>query len=326
MHATVVIPTLGASAFLQRCLDAVAAQRHPSFDVVVVVNGPRGIEARGAVVAIGTNRGFAVAANAGARLARGAYVAFLNDDAEPEPDWLGESIACLARHPRACAAASRVLRSDDPRVLDGAGDVLTRSLKAYRRGFGESEAGRYLAEEQVFGPSGTAALWRVDAFVALGGFDEAMFAYYEDVDLALRARLRGHECWYAPRAVVRHVGGATAAADWAELAAFHSVVNRWRTIVKSVPGAAFIRLLPAVVAGEAVAAARVAAAGHGSTLLRAYGRVLRSLPAMLALRRAERSARMVGTHTFLRLLEGTFPPLGISVARLVRPHGAHSPA
>src|SRR5439155_4932517 len=102
------------------------------------------------VVSLAGRAGFGAAINAGAAAARGEYLALLNDDAEPAEDWLEELVACARRHPRAASIASKVLRRDDPWLLDGAGDALTFSLKAYRRGLGERDEGQYEEEEQVF--------------------------------------------------------------------------------------------------------------------------------------------------------------------------------
>src|SRR5437762_2070376 len=123
----------------------------------------------------------------------------------------------------ACAALrGQTFQDFETIVADDASENGT--VKLVRAEFPEVQVVEHA--EQVFSASGTACLWRTSAFRALGGFDESFFAYYEDVDLGFRARLAGFECWYAPRAVALHEGGATTGADWAQFEALHAVRNR----------------------------------------------------------------------------------------------------
>lgn len=288
-RVSVVIPTSGGRALLGRCVASLRAQRFRDFETIVVDNAPRAEAAPVQrrlpdvqVVRLERDVGFAAAANAGARAAAGDLLAFLNDDVEVDPGWLAELVACLERHPHAASVAPKVLRSDDMRVLDGAGDGMTLALKAYRRGQGRRDDGSYEIEEQVFSASGTACLWRGEAFRSLGGFDGSFFAYYEDVDLGFRARRAGYECWYTPRAVAVHRGSATAAPRWREFESGYAVRNRWATIVKNAPVQWAARNAHWIVAGELLSLARAASAGDLGLVLRAYADVARAAGALRA--------------------------------------------
>jgi glycosyltransferase involved in cell wall biosynthesis len=91
---SVVIPTMGRNADLERCLEAVAAQTHPSFDVIVVDNSSgdpatREIaEKAGARYVHENRRGLCRARNRGALVSSAVVVAYLDDDSVPEPSWL----------------------------------------------------------------------------------------------------------------------------------------------------------------------------------------------------------------------------------------------
>src|SRR5262249_47615647 len=283
---SVVIPNRDGKAVLGRCLASLAEQTLRDFEVIVVDNGStdgsgelvRESFPEVRLVELDGNRGFAGGANSGAEVARGSSIAFLNNDTEADRTWLAELSACLERHPRAASAASKVLRLDDPRVLDGAGDAMTRSLKAYRRGQGELDDGQFDREEQVFSASATACLWRAGDFLRLRGFDADFFAYYEDVELGFRARHAGRECWYAPRAVVYHVGAATSGRRWREFESLFAVRNRWMTIAVNAPAAWLVRNAPAVVLGELVSLARATMRGELRLVLRACRAAVRSPP------------------------------------------------
>jgi hypothetical protein len=286
MSVAVVVPTRGRVDALERCLAALAAQTLAPEETIVVADGAdpgtvalvRDRFPDVTLLELEPARGFGGAVNAGAAQATADALAVLNDDTVARPTWLAELVACAARHPAAASVASKVVRADDEGVLDGCGDCFTVALKAYRRGLGERDRGQYEAEEQVFSASGTACLWRLDAFRAFGGFDETFLAYYEDVDLGLRARLRGEECWYAPRAVVAHEGAATSRADWAAFESFHAVRNRWLMVGRTLPRSWLLRLLPWVVTAELMSLARALAHRELRLVLRAYGDVVRARP------------------------------------------------
>jgi GT2 family glycosyltransferase len=309
VESTVVVPNLNGAHFLEPCLAALAQQTLPPSQVLVIDNGStdgsvefvrrRFPEAR--LLTFVENRGFAAAMNAGITEATARFVAFLNNDAVAEPTWLEELAACLVRHPAAAAATSKLLLANEPGRLDGAGDGLTRSFLPYVRGHGQPDDGRFGDEVEVFGASGAAALWRASVLRQLGGFDERFFAYYEDVDLSFRARLRGYESWYAPRSVVRHTRGGTAG-QHVDFALFHPVKNRWFMIVKDAPTGTVARRLPAIAAGEALFWSRTIRRRSPRALLRAYREVLRRWPELRRDRREIQAARTISSGRLDALL------------------------
>lgn len=319
---SIVIPNVNGASVLEACLASLRKQRFRDYEIVVVDNGSddHSLELLARqfqdvrVVRLSENKGFGKAANIGARASRGAYLAFLNNDTFVDPDWLVELFECLERHPAASSVAAKVMRMDDPATIDGAGDSMTWSLKAYRRGFGE-DADRYLLEAEVFSASATACLWRSEVFFELGGFDESFFAYYEDVDLGFRARLAGYECWYAPGASVLHVGSATARSSWPSFNAFHSVANRWRMIVKNAPLRWLLLNLHSLVTGEVALLARAAASGDARLVLRGYGLAARSFSGLLRERRRFQASRPVTYRTLTAVVDRRFPPLQTSLRR-----------
>jgi GT2 family glycosyltransferase len=302
VEASVVVPNLNGAHFLEPCLTAVAQQTLRPSQVLVVDNGStdasvelvRELFPEARLVTFSENRGFAAAMNAGIAETRADLVAFLNNDAVAEPTWLEELAACVARHPEAAAATSKLL-AHEPGRLDGAGDGLTRSFLPYVRGHDQPDDGRFADEVEVFGASGAAALWRAPVLRELGGFDERFFAYYEDVDLSFRARLRGYEIWYAPRSVVRHTRGGTAG-QHVDFALFHPVKNRWFMIVKDAPTRTVARRFPAIAAGEAFFWGRTIRRRAPRALLRSYREVMRRWPELRRERREIQAARTISSR------------------------------
>jgi GT2 family glycosyltransferase len=155
------------------------------------------------------NRGFCAANNQGIRAARGACIALLNNDAEAEPDWLAELERTLRSGEKVGMAASKILVWEDPGRIDKAGHLIYPDGQNRGRGSGQPDRGQFDQEEEVLWPDGCAAMYRREMLLELGGFDEDFFAYADDAELGLRARIAGWKCLYNPKAVVRHHRGAT---------------------------------------------------------------------------------------------------------------------
>jgi GT2 family glycosyltransferase len=213
----VVIPNWNGRRWLPGCLGALARQTLVPAETIVVDNGSTDgslellaaehPEAR--VVALGRNHGFAVAANRGVAAAGAEAVALINTDVVLTDDWLERMVRALAADPRAAAVASKMVDLADPGVLYDAGDVLRRDGACEQRGRFRPDDGRFDAPGEIFAACAGAALYRREAVLAVGGFDERFFSYLEDVDLGLRLRLAGWVCRYEP-AVARHAGGGSA--------------------------------------------------------------------------------------------------------------------
>jgi GT2 family glycosyltransferase len=309
-RCSVIVANWNGRSDLERCLPALRAQTFIDFEAIVVDNGSSDgslelLEAEFPevrVIALDENRGFAAANNIGIDAARGRNIALLNNDTRVDPAWLAELVECLERHPRAASATSKMLLMQEPDTIDGAGDVLTWTFLPYPRGHREPDRGQYEEEAEVFSASGGAALWRGDILKSLGAFDEAFFAYYEDVDLGFRARLQGLECWYVPTSVVLHHRGATSKGI-AEFELFHPLKNRWFMIMKNAPTRLFVRHLPQILLGDLHWIRRAITNRDSRAALRAYGTVVRSLPRLLRERRKIQRERRLPLDELDRLLE-----------------------
>jgi GT2 family glycosyltransferase len=155
------------------------------------------------------NRGFCAANNQGFAASDTEFVAVLNNDAEAEPDWLEKLASAFDSRPDVGMAASKILVHEDPRRIDKAGHLIYPDGQNRGRGSGELDAGQYDRVEEILWPDGCAAMYRRAMLDQIGGFDEDFFAYADDAELGLRARIAGWKCLYIPDAVVRHHRGAT---------------------------------------------------------------------------------------------------------------------
>jgi GT2 family glycosyltransferase len=319
----IVIVSYNSRPHLARCLEAVRALRTTPHRVVIVDNGSEdgSLDAVRApcgpheVLALGRNTGFAAGSNRGIEhLADCDWIALLNPDAFPEPGWLDALQRAAAEHPEFALLASRQLMAGDPSRLDGAGDVYSVSGLVWRRLFGRPAADAALETEEVFAPCAAAALYRRQALVEAGGFDESFFCYVEDVDLAFRMRLAGHRCLYVPSATVHHVGSAVTGRHSA-FALYHGHRNLVWTWWKNLPAPLVATYLAHHLAMNAATLVHFAARGLLRPVLRAKVDALRGMPRVLRQRRRIQASRRAGSRELRRSMAGGWASLGFGRAR-----------
>nr|MBA3328010.1 glycosyltransferase family 2 protein [Solirubrobacterales bacterium] len=214
--ATVVVPTFRGRERVADCLRALSGQR-PPHAVLVVDDGSADGTADAIrdphpgvrVLALPENVGFARAANAGLRAAETEFVVLLNDDVLVEPEFLAHILAPMQADPAVGMVACLLLQADGD-VVEGLGVEADRALAGFSYGWGLPAArAAELRPDRVLGPSGGGAAYRTGALREVGFLEEALGAYNEDLDLALRLRAAGWSCAAAPDAVARHTGSAT---------------------------------------------------------------------------------------------------------------------
>lgn len=290
-------------SLLQGALTSLAAQSWRDFEVLIVDNsiepgGLDGLDLRGLPEVLclphAGNLGFAAGNNRAAERASGEWLALLNPDATADPGWLASMVDAMARHPGASMFASLQVNMDDPQRLDGAGDCFFGLGFPWRGGYGRPAA-ETPPEGLCFSPCGAGALYRRDAFLAVGGFDEAFFCFGEDTDLAYRLRLQGHHCIFVPVALIHHKGGAVAGRV-SDFSVFHGARNRVWGYVKTTPPLLFWATLPGHVVFTLLVLVRGLMTGRMVATWRGIMSALFDLPRILQQRRAIQSSRTVGSR------------------------------
>jgi len=309
MHArsAVVIPSWNTLDHLPGCLDSLSAQ-DVELELFVVDNGSTDgsleyLRRQGVPhVAMSANVGFAAAVNLGVARTSAAAILVLNADTALEPGCVEALLGALDADPRLGGVQPRILQlqgsPDAPRSVDSArlysaGQALTRDGRAFERGMGEEQRRERPIGGEVFGVCGAACLLRRELFAELGGYDESYFAFYEDVDLNVRARIAGWDFGYVPEAVVWHVGNASWLAGFERPGADNARLvarNRLSTQVKFMPAVS----APRILAVEAGALLRAATQRRFLATLRGKLAALRRLPRLLAERRRLRAAGDLG--------------------------------
>lgn len=290
----VVIPSWNSAGLLPRCLGSLDDQG-VEVELMVVDNGSTDgsleyLEREGVPhVSLPENVGFAAAVNLGAARTGAGTVLALNADTVLEPGCLAPLLDALEADPALAGVQPRILQLEgdagappDPAAacLYSAGQALTRDGRAIETGAGEAQPPRLPAAHEIFGVCGAACLLRRELFTELGGYDETYFAFYEDVDLNVRARVAGWRFAYVPEAVVWHVGNASWQAGFDRPGAENARLvarNRLATQVKFMPATA----IPRILAVEVGALARAATQRRLRATLSGKLAALRRLPRLL---------------------------------------------
>jgi GT2 family glycosyltransferase len=314
----VVIPSWNSAGLLPRCLDSLQAQGR-ELELIVVDNGSGDgslayLQERDIPhLSLPTNVGFAAAVNLGAARTSAPAVLVLNADTALEPGCVDALAAALAADEDLGGVQPRILQlepgggeSVTSARLYSAGQALTRDGRALELAAGEPQSSATLRGGEVFGVCGAACLLRRELFDRVGGYDERYFAFYEDVDLNVRARVAGWRFGYVPEAVVWHVGNASWQAGFQRPGAENARLvarNRLATQLKFMPLAA----APLVALAEFGALLRAASQGRLRATMRGKLEGLRWLRPMLGERRRLRAE---GDPALARRWLGARPPHG----------------
>jgi len=217
---SVIVVSHGRPGLLRRCLTGIGQLCHRNFEVVVIADTPgtRSVEEMGWKARVKLRRfdaaNISAARNAGLAQAAGELVAFIDDDAVPEPGWLDHLTQPF----------------HDPNVSATGGYVIGRNgISLQWRARAVNQLGETLALETPsdapFEPSpppgfvpkteGTNCAFRRDVLARLGGFDPAFRYYLDETDVNLRLAAAGGRTVIVPRALVHHgsAGSATRADD-----------------------------------------------------------------------------------------------------------------
>lgn len=293
----VVVPSWNSRDLLPSLLDSLEDQV-PGLELFVVDNGSTDgtlellREREVAHLALPRNIGFAPAVNLGVRETKAVTILVLNADTVLEPGCVEALAGGLAADPGLGGVQPRLLQLDggargrvESARLYSAGQALTRDGRAIETGAGESQRPELLRSREIFGVCGAACLLRRELFSTLGGYDERYFAFYEDVDLNVRAQIAGWRFRYVPEAVVWHVGNASWSSGFSRPDAENARLvarNRLATQLKFMP----FRAAPRIGMVEVGALLRAARQRRFVATLRGKLGVLPWIPALLRERRS----------------------------------------
>jgi GT2 family glycosyltransferase len=298
-RVAVVIPNWNGAEDLRDCIGSLRLQSGVELEIMVVDNGSTDgsiaflEKERVPHIALPQNLGFAPAVNLGFSATTAEAVVTVNSDTLLEPDALAEMHSVLISDESIGGVQPRILSlargedhdPDDPRALIySLGQALTADGRAREDGIGQAQGKHGFEAREIFGVCGAACMFRRKLVIDTGGYDERYFAFYEDVDLNVRARVAGWTFRLVPSAVIWHVGNATWHAGFDRPDAENARLvarNRIFTQAKFMP----FRSLPRIAAVEVGALFRAIGARRLRLTLAGKGAALIRFPELVRTRR-----------------------------------------
>jgi GT2 family glycosyltransferase len=244
------------------------------------------------VICLEKNTGFSAAVNAGIAAANTPYVALLNNDTEVHPLWLSEIVRAIDDAPQAGSAASKILFYPETESVNSAGDEFSFFGVADQIRLKRGDSNLFNESTYVFSACAAAALYRKQLFETIGWFDEAFFAYQEDVDIGFRAQLAGYRCLFVPKAIVYHKHEMTSSRV-PSLRIYLNDRNKYFVLIKNLPTRLILFCLPLIAAQEAFCFIKALRRGYLGVYFKALKDVWSHFPQMLRNRRYIQTHRVV---------------------------------
>jgi GT2 family glycosyltransferase len=307
---SIVILNWNGEAVLPRCLQAVKNQTFEDYEIIVIDNASEdnamdGIEAHWPgikTIQLKSNLGFAAANNLAAEQARGLWLAFLNNDAFPHPEWLEHLVQAAEKNRGFLFFSSMLIQANNPNLVESAGDILHTSASAWHRDNNNKIEHMPATADQVFSPCAAAGFYDRESFLAAGGFDPDYFSHHEDVDLGFRLRLAGLRCLHVPNAQAAHIGSASFGGE-GYTTVYQTQRNMVWTYFKNMPGGYFWRYLPAHILANCFFLLHYTLNGHAKAVWKAKFDALRGLPKMLKKRKSIQSRRQINADELIKALD-----------------------
>lgn len=276
MKTTVVIPNYNGIEYLKACLDSLRKCIPQDFKIIVVDNGstdgsPEYVTAKYPeiqLIPLSENTGFAAAVNRGIEAANTEYVILLNNDTVADEHFVKALETALDNDEKIFSASAKMIDMHNPDVIDGAGDYYCALGWGFAYGKGKDRDSNCNCRRNIFSACAGAAIYRRDILKDIGMFDEAHFAYLEDVDVGYRGRINGYRNIFEPEAVVLHAGSGSSGSRYNEFKINLSSRNSVYLIWKNMPLLQWVINLPFLITGFGIKTLFFILKGYGGVYIK----------------------------------------------------------
>ena len=222
---SIIIVNYNGKELLQKCLDSLLKVNYDNFEIILVDNNSTDGSVEFItknypsliIIKLDSNKGFAEPNNVAAKISKGKYLLFLNNDTVVTPNFISEMVKVMETDKKIAICQSLLLKPDGS--IDSSGDFIDELGVVYNSKTKIDEI------REVSSAKGASMLVRSDIFKKLGGFDQKFFVTFEDVDLCWRSWILGYRVLIIPASIVYHVGGITIKKLKSEIA-FHGFKNQ----------------------------------------------------------------------------------------------------
>jgi len=222
---SIIIVNYNGKELLQKCLDSLLKVNYDNFEIILVDNNSTDGSVEFItknypsliIIKLDSNKGFAEPNNVAAKISKGKYLLFLNNDTVVTPNFISEMVKVMETDKKIAICQSLLLKPDGS--VDSSGDFIDHLGVVYNSKTEIDEI------REVSSARGASMLVRSDIFEKLDGFDQKFFVTFEDVDLCWRSWILGYRVLIIPTSIVYHEGGITIKKIKSEIA-FHGFKNQ----------------------------------------------------------------------------------------------------
>ena len=222
---SIIIVNYNGKELLQKCLDSLLKVNYNNFEIILVDNNSTDGSVEFItknypsliIIKLDSNKGFAEPNNVAAKISKGKYLLFLNNDTVVTPNFISEMVKVMETDKKIAICQSLLLKPDGS--VDSSGDFIDHLGVVYNSKTEIDEI------REVSSARGASMLVRSDIFEKLDGFDQKFFVTFEDVDLCWRSWILGYRVLIIPTSIVYHEGGITIKKIKSEIA-FHGFKNQ----------------------------------------------------------------------------------------------------
>lgn len=218
---SIIIVTVGENNYLETCLKSIKTQTHSKCEIIVIDNSfNQGLKQRVCkdfpdieFYSSPKNLFYCSALNKGIKMSKGEFILCLNDDVVLDKKFIEEALRGFFIDTKVGMVSGKILRSDGE-TIDSTGLFLSFFRTAKERGYQDKDNGQFEKQEYIFGVNGAVAFYckkmLEDIREDYDYFDSDFHFFYEDLDVAWRAKRRGWKGYYVPKAIAYHIRGGTA--------------------------------------------------------------------------------------------------------------------
>lgn len=322
VKVSVIVVNHNGRGYLRRCLLSVLANDFKDYEIIVVDNGSSDgsisliKDKLGAkfhnlfVLELKQNYGPAFARNEGAEIAKGEYLAFLDNDTQVKKDWITEAIKLFQRDQKIGCIQCKLLLLAEKNKYDYAGEYLNQyGFLVQRAQYKETDNGQFDQEEEILAAKSAGMFIRKDIFNIIGGFDKDYFIYMEETDLGWRSWLAGYKTVFCPRSIVYHEFGTSIKILSKEKSnfniRFHGTKNYIMTLIKNLGNKQLALILPKHITVWFCFAFFLVIRGNfrsAFNILRGIGWNIIKLPKTLSKRKSIQSTRVISDKQFFSVI------------------------
>ena len=244
MKVSVVTPNYNGERFLKTFFDSLNQDSDYIGEVIIVDNGSndKSLEYINGnsfsfpvkIIENSENLGFAPAVNQGIKSANHEYIFSLNNDTEVKKGSIKQMIDLISSSDDIFSVQAKMLQYNNKNLIDDVGDEY--NLLAWTKKTGENhDASEFSEVREIFSSCAGAAMYKKSLLEEIGFFDDNFFAYMEDVDLALRSKIKGYRNLLCPQAIVYHIGSATSGSRYNEFKVRLAARNNVWVVYKNLP-------------------------------------------------------------------------------------------